>query len=72
VTAAAAAKPDPADVFRLRCEARSMLVDLNMLELQTAVDELWESAERDGLPDQIGQDGVQAIMSAAFNMGRRP
>jgi hypothetical protein len=47
-----------------------MLVDLNMLELQPAVDELWESAERSGLVALLGPDGVQGILAAAF--GERP
>jgi hypothetical protein len=57
---------DPVGAFRARCEARAMLVDLDMLDLHEAVDELQTAAERDGLVDAIGQDQVQAIMSEAF------
>jgi hypothetical protein len=63
-------KPDLVAVFRARCEARAMLVDVGMLGLHEAVDELQRDAKRDGLVERIGQDGVQAIMAAAFEAVR--
>jgi hypothetical protein len=69
--AAAKQKPvDPLDVFRTRCQARSMLVDVGMLGLHEAVDELQAAAERDGLIERLGQDAVQQIMAAAFEAAR--
>jgi hypothetical protein len=63
-------KADPIEAFRVRCEARSMLVDVGMLELHAAVDELQADAERTGLMDELGQDEVQAIMATAFEAVR--
>ena len=70
-TAAAAincqsASADPLVVFRERCEARAVLVANGYIELQTAVDELWAAAERDGLVKKFGADEVQWILSEAF------
>jgi hypothetical protein len=71
MTAALAIKcADPTDVFIARCEARAMLVDIGMLDLIDAVDKLQADAERDGLVALIGQDAVQPIMSAAFEVIR--
>jgi hypothetical protein len=77
MTAVAAIGPadtavDPVAIFRERCEARAYLVATGELELHFGVDELQRAAQDDGLIESIGQDGVQAIMSVAFNMGRRP
>jgi hypothetical protein len=63
--------PDQLVCFRERCSARALLVAEGVLDLLTAVDELQAAAERTGLIDRIGQDAVQAIMSAAFDGGAR-
>jgi hypothetical protein len=68
--AAAKQNPDPVAVFNARCEARAMLVNLNMIDLHEAVDELQAAAERDGLIERLGQDAVQAILAAAFEAMR--
>jgi hypothetical protein len=61
------AKPaPPLEVFIWRCQARASLVASNMMELQSAVDGLQLAAERTGLVDELGQDGVQKIMADAF------
>lgn len=52
--------------FVARAEAKAMLVDLNMMGLLEAVDELQEAAERDGLIARLGQDAVQSMISQAF------
>ena len=59
-------KVDPVQAFCARCEARAMLVDVGMLSLHEAVDELQADAERAGLVEKIGQDATQQIMAAAF------
>jgi hypothetical protein len=61
---------DPVEVFRLRCNARARLYATGEIDLHTAVDELQESAELNGLVAAIGQDAVQAIMAAAFSAVR--
>jgi hypothetical protein len=61
--------PNPIEIFRERCGARALLVAEGVLDLQTAVDVLQFAAKRSGLIEQIGQDAVQEIMSAAFNKG---
>jgi hypothetical protein len=63
---------NPVEAFRERCEAKAYLVRVGYLELADAVDELHLAAERDGLVAEYGQDLIQKIMSAAFNMERRP
>jgi|SRR6516164_7900458 hypothetical protein len=60
-------RADPVEVFGLRCNARARLYATGEIDLQTAVDELQESAELNGLVAAIGQDAVQAIMAAAFS-----
>jgi hypothetical protein len=52
-------------VFKALCEARAYLVAIGETEMHDATDSLQELAEN-GLVQQIGQDAVQAIMSAAF------
>src|SRR5215510_5142987 len=58
-------RADPVEVFRLRCNARARLYATGEIDLQTAVDELQDAAEANGLIARIGQDAVQAIMAAA-------
>jgi hypothetical protein len=57
-------------VFKARVEARALLWHCLEFDLQEAVDVLQDAAERDGLTNAIGQDGVQAIMRDAFNKFR--
>jgi hypothetical protein len=72
MTAAAAieqhqsAKASPIEIFRERAEARCLLVSNGLMDLQTAVDELWSAAERDGLVKTFGADDVQRILSESF------
>ena len=68
--AATEARPDPVAVFTLRAEARAFLVETGLMDFHTAVDELQEAAERDGLVELIGQDEIQKILADAF--GERP
>jgi hypothetical protein len=55
-----------ADIFRERCEARAILVNACVYDLQDAVDGLQADAERTGLVDELGQDAVQRMMAEAF------
>ena len=61
-----AAKVSALSAFRLRCEARALLVAEGVLDFQTAVDELQISAVKSSIIDVVGQDAVQAIMATAF------
>jgi hypothetical protein len=54
------------DVFRERCEARAVLVEACLFDLQDAVDGLQADAERTGLVDKLGQDAVQKMLANAF------
>jgi hypothetical protein len=63
---------DPRDVLRLRAWARAYLWSIGELTLHEARDVLQHDAERDGLVEQIGQDGVQKILSDAFAPYREP
>jgi hypothetical protein len=54
------------DVFRLRCEARAILVESLLMDFHEAVDGLQCAAIRYGLTKQIGTSAVQAIMADAF------
>jgi len=54
------------DVFRERCQARAILVEACLFDLQDAVDGLQETAVSSGLIDDIGQDAVQKMMAEAF------
>ena len=56
----------PIEIFRERAEARCLLVSNGYLDLQTAVDQLQESAAAQGLLKQFGQDSIQAIMAESF------
>jgi hypothetical protein len=66
----AAALVNPLKAFELRCWARAYLWDVCKFDLHEAVDVLQSDAERDGLANAIGQDGVQAIMRDAFHRFR--
>jgi hypothetical protein len=59
-------RPASLEIFRVRCNARASLVRACDLILQTAVDELQDSAIASGLVAELGQDGVQAVMAEAF------
>jgi hypothetical protein len=61
---------DPVDVFLERAEARAYLWSIGDLDLHEAVDVLQADAERDGLVEHIGQDGVQKIIAEAFRSFR--
>jgi hypothetical protein len=61
---------DPAVVFKARCEARARLYSAGELTLHEAVDKLQHDAVATGLVALIGQDAVQALMSAAFGAVR--
>jgi hypothetical protein len=54
------------EIFRERAEARATLVSNGYLDLQTAVDQLQESAAAQGLLKQYGQDEVQRILAESF------
>jgi hypothetical protein len=53
-------------VLRERAEAKAVLIANGYLDLQSAVDELWAAAERDGLVDEFGADEVQRVLSESF------
>jgi hypothetical protein len=61
-----AAPASALEIFRERCEARVLLCANGYLDLQTAVDQLQESAAAQGLLKQYGQDEIQQILSEAF------
>ena len=63
-------RADLVDVFLERAEARAYLWSIGDLGLHEAVDVLQADAERDGLVECIGQDGVQEIIAAAFRSFR--
>lgn len=54
------------EVFRERAEARAILVEACLFDLQDAVDGLQEAAVATGLVDEIGRDAVQKMMADAF------
>lgn len=75
ITTAALREPSPAgkacpvpalDIFRERCEARAILVEACLFDLQDAVDGLQAAAVASGLVADIGQDAVQRMMAEAF------
>ena len=68
--AIAECRVDLVDVFLERAEARAYLWSIGDLDLHEAVDVLQADAERDGLLERIGQDGVQEIIAAAFRSFR--
>jgi hypothetical protein len=53
-------------VLRERAEAKCLLIANQYVDLQTAVDELWAAAERDGLVDEFGADEIQRLLSETF------
>jgi hypothetical protein len=57
---------NPLKIFELRCWARAYLWAACEFDLNEAVDVLQADAERDGLVNELGQDRVQQILSAAF------
>jgi hypothetical protein len=65
-----AASVDLAATFVLRCWARAHLFAEGELDLAEAVDELQESAMKNGMVDGIGQDAVQGMMADAFGAVR--
>jgi hypothetical protein len=58
--------PAPLDVLALRAWARAYLWSIGEYTLQEAVDVLQHDAERDGLLDELGEDGVQQVIADAF------
>jgi len=52
--------------FRSVCEHRARLYASGNANLQDAVDFCQRWADARGLPDLIGQDGVQDVMARAF------
>ncbi len=56
------------DAFRVRCEARAAKVAEGEMDRVEAIDGLEHAAAADGLADEIGPDGVQAILAEAFGM----
>jgi hypothetical protein len=57
---------DLLDAFIERAAARALLWHAGEYELAEAVDKLLHDAERDGLVDELGEDGVQRIIANAF------
>jgi hypothetical protein len=57
---------DPLAVLVARAEARAQLWFNGVLDLHSAVDELWAAAARDGLVAKLGADAVQRILADAF------
>jgi hypothetical protein len=57
--------------FRARCEARALLYHTGEFDLHEAVDALQADAVASGLVAEVGQDTVQAIMTAVFRAARR-
>ena len=68
--AIARVNPAPLDVLELRAWARAYLYSIGELTLHEAVDVLQRDAQRDGLVDELGQDGVQQILADAFRPHR--
>jgi hypothetical protein len=68
MTASAAVKQSASaiEIFRERAEAKVVLIANGYQDLQSAVDELWAAAERDGLVKTFGADEVQLVLSACF------
>ena len=52
-------------IFRERCEARTILYEAAELSLREAVDVLQADAERTGLVNMLGQDAVQSLRQGA-------
>jgi hypothetical protein len=66
-----AAKLDPTEIFRARCEAKALLFAAGEIDLHDAVDGLQADAVASGLVRQIGKDAVQTIIADAFERVRR-
>jgi hypothetical protein len=60
------ARPDPLEVFLLRCEVRAELCAAGLHSWQESADVLWEAAEHYGLVRKLGPDRVQEILAAEF------
>jgi hypothetical protein len=60
----------PLLVFTARAEARAILYGACVMDLHTAVDGLWASAEAERLLDEVGADALQAILATAFGAVR--
>jgi len=61
------AKASPIDVLRARAEAKVLLIHNGYYQdFQSAVDELWAAAERDGLVEKFGVDEIQRVLSESF------
>jgi hypothetical protein len=56
----------PIDVLEIRASIRAFLWWHWLMEIDEAVDELQEYAERTGLVAELGQDAVQSIIAAPF------
>ena len=54
------------DRFKLLCDAKATLWQLQFYTLQEAADHLQDIAAEWGLIDAIGQDEVQGIIATAF------
>jgi hypothetical protein len=63
-------EPSVLAVFITRADVCAKLWQCGEIDLHEAVDQLQAAAERNGLVTKIGQDEVQAIMSAAFGIVR--
>jgi hypothetical protein len=63
---------DLADIFRERCAVAALAYASGASTLLDAVDDVQHYAIKSGLLAEIGQDGVQAIMAAAFAPDRVP
>lgn len=62
----AVARVPAIDAFRLRCEARAILVAEGEMNFHEAVDGLQAAAVAYGLIEAAGQDAVQKILAGAF------
>jgi hypothetical protein len=69
-TSSAKAPPARLDVLRERAEAKVLLIQNGYQDFQSAVDELWEAAERDGLVKEFGADEVQWVLGETFGRWR--
>jgi hypothetical protein len=70
VVASGERRVDPLDCFCARADARAFLWAVGEYEIAEAVDVLERDAERDGLPDRIGREAIQAILAGAFQTYR--
>ncbi len=63
-------RPSALAVFELRAWARATLWQAGEFDLHLAVDVLQADASHTGLANEIGEDGVQAILADAFGRVR--